>query len=228
MSEGHHLKTHCIQLVPIFQNLETEEMERIASLSHVQTYDKGDMIYHAGEEENFLYIVHKGKVKVTRLMENGKEQLLRILESGDFMGELALFTKNIHDSYAESSSPTELCVITREDFQEILAKHPEISMKVLEEVSHRLSQAEKLMTQLSAQDAEIRIASYLLDLAEEQHTNNIVLPMSKKDIASYLGTTQETLSRKLSSMQEKGWINQKGHRHIRLLEKESLFQITHS
>ncbi|WP_240376000.1 Crp/Fnr family transcriptional regulator [Bacillus piscicola] len=228
MSKDHQLKTNCIQLVPIFQNLDKEEMVRIAALSHVKDFQKGEMVFHAGDEEEFLYIVHKGKVKVTHLTDNGKEQLLRILESGDFMGELSLFAKNIHDSYAQASSAAEICVIPRRTFQDVLIKHPETAMKVLEEVSRRLSQTERLITQFSSQDTEHRVAYYLLETAEEQKTTNLTLPMSKKDIASYLGTTQETLSRKLTDFQKQGWIEQHGHRRIRLLDKISLRQITNT
>ena len=100
--------------------------------------------------------------------------------------------------------------------------HPTIPLKILSEFSMRLEETEFLVSQLSYRDVETRTASYLVKLAEANKTDNIVLPMSKRDLASHLGTTQETISRRLSHFQTNGWIEQEGHRNIKILDISAL------
>lgn len=223
---GQHLgmkeRELCISKVPIFNHLEPDEMLEILAKSSQMTFQKGEIIYHDGDPLEYLYIVHIGRVKIYQLFESGKEQLLRILESGEFMGELAIFTEKVLDSYAEALEQTEICAIHRNDIQALMKTHPTIPLKILGEFSSRLEETEFLVSQLSYRDVETRIASYLVKLARNNQTNSIVLPMSKRDLASHLGTTQETISRRLSHFQTNGWIEQKGHRQIKILNLEAL------
>lgn len=222
---GKKEKQLCISKVPIFNHLEQGEMLEILKKSRQKTFEKGELIYQEGDPLEYLYIVHIGRVKIYQLYESGKEQLLRILETGEFMGELALFTEKVLDSYAEAIERTEICAIHKNDFQAIMKSHPTIPLKILGEFSNRLEETEYLVGQLSAKDVETRTASYLIKLAENQESVQIKLPMSKGDLASYLGTTQETISRRLSNFQTKGWIDQKGHRDIQIIDLTALKEI---
>ncbi|WP_068672791.1 Crp/Fnr family transcriptional regulator [Oceanobacillus sp. Castelsardo] len=216
----------CVSKVPFFNHLTFDEMEKIADMSRHLHFKKGEIIFSEGDPLEYLYIVHQGRVKNYQLFESGKEQLLRILESGEFMGELALFTEKTLDSYAEAMEKTEICAIHRNDMQQLMQQYPTIAIKILEQFSNRLDETEKLVGNLSSKDVETRTASYLLELAEKHNTTNIELPMSKKDLASYLGTTSETISRRLSNFQTNGWIEQKGQRKIRIIDREALEEIS--
>lgn len=219
-------KKLCITKVPIFNHLSHDEMLTILETSRQMTFAKGEIIYQAGDPLEYLYIVHMGRVKIYQLFESGKEQLLRILETGEFMGELALFTdKKVLDSYAEAIEETELCAIHKSDFQAIMEAHPSIPLKVLSEFSSRLEETEYLVGQLSAKDVETRTASYLIKLSEQNGSSRIQLPMSKGDLASHLGTTNETISRRLSHFQTNGWIDQRGHRDIKINDLAALQRV---
>jgi CRP-like cAMP-binding protein len=230
-SNGTDVKTLCISMVPIFNHLQNEEMLEFAKTSRSMNYKKGETVFEAGESSDYLYIIHKGQVKIYRLSESGKEQLIRIMGPGDFMGELSLFTNESLTSYAEAMKQTEICAIHKSDLRQILLTKPSISMKILEVFSSRLDEAEKTIERFSSQDAEKRIASYLTDLANDtpqafslQEPSEITLPMSKRDLASYIGMTQETLSRRLSSFQERGWIEQTGQRKLLIIDFESILK----
>lgn len=222
--DGINVKQLCISLVPIFNHLAYEEMYEISKTSHSKSYLKGDMVFEAGDASDYLYIVHKGQVKIYRLSESGKEQLIRILEPGDFMGELSIFTDEVLTNYAEAIVDTEICAIHKTDFRRILQAKPNISFKILEAFSKRLNEAEKSLERFTSQDAEGKIASYLLELVNSDETK-IILPMSKHDLASYLGMSRETLSRRLSTFQEKQWITQTGQRKISILNQQALQQV---
>lgn len=210
----------CIQMVPIFSTLNYDEMMEVASITTSRDYKKGEMIYIAGEKKKTLYVIHKGKVKLTRISPSGKEQIISILGPGDFMGELSLFNDEPITNNAEALEDTTVCIIDGDKLKEIMAKYPAIAFKVLEELSRRLKRAENLIENLGVNDVETRIVQTLLDLADENEVIN--LDISKKDLAAYMGMSQETLSRKLSYFQDKGLIKQIGHRRIEILDRESL------
>lgn len=207
-------------MVPIFSTLNYDEMMEVASITISKTYKKGEMVYLAGEKKKKLYVIHKGKVKLTRISASGKEQILTILGPGDFMGELSLFNDEPITNNAQALEDTTVCIIDGDILKEIMAKYPTIAFKVLEELSTRLKRAENLIENLGVNDVETRIVQTLLDLADED--GKIKLDISKRDLASYMGMSQETLSRKLSYFQDKGLIKQIGHRRIEILDREGL------
>ncbi|MGA8944122.1 MAG: Crp/Fnr family transcriptional regulator [Thermoactinomyces sp.] len=212
----------CISVVPIFNHLEKEQMNEIMKTVRSISFSKGEIIYRAGQQSDSLYIVNKGKIKIYRLSESGKEQLVRLLKPGDFTGELALFKETVHESFAEAMEKTRVCLIKRSDLQSFLLKYPSISLKLLAEFANRLEQSEKQFSRFVTEKVETRLALFLAECMENKGQNQFVLPMSKKDLASYLGTTPETLSRKLADLERKGYIRQKAHKQIEILDIDGL------
>lgn len=219
--EHETIKT-CISIVPIFNHLDADEMNEIMKTTNSTSHMRGQTIYSAGESSDGLYIVHKGRVKIYRLSESGKEQLVRILNPGDFTGELSLFSNSVHDAYAEAMESVDLCVMNRVTFQDFLLKYPAIALKVLAEFSKRLAQTETQSANIAMESTETRIAMYLAEQIEEQQNKNITLPMSRKDLASHLGTSPETVSRKLTDFEASGWIKQTTQRDIQIVDLDSL------
>lgn len=220
--EHHH---SCVALVPLFNHLDEQQMDQIVELAYSVNYPRGETIYHSGDRSEGLYILHKGRIKVYRLSENGKEQLVRILEPGDFTGELSLFDAKPHDAYAETLEGVELCIIQRDEMQQLLQEHPAISLKMLTEFSSRLADTEQRAARIAMESAETRLALYLADLSEEQQQLTVELPMSRKDLASHLGTTPETISRKLSAFEEQGWIHQASSKTLEIIDLDSLLLV---
>ena len=225
-SDGHNI-VGCVSRVPIFNRLPVEQMNEIRQVVQSITIDKGEIMYHAGDRSDSLYIVNKGKIKIYRLSESGKEQLVRILQPGNFTGELALFQQGIHESYAEAMESSQICQIKSEDLQQFLLKYPTISIKILSEFANRLESAEKQTANVATEKVETRIAMCLVDCleSEQSSSNTIELPMSKKDLASYLGTTPETLSRRLREFEKSGFIRQQGQRQIKIIDPDALLLI---
>lgn len=213
---------NCIEMVPIFSSLTKEEMFEIAMITMEKTVDKGDTIYSAGYLTDSLYVIHKGRVKIVRLNESGKEQVLRVLGPGQFIGELAIFNREPATDSAIALEKTIMCKIDGQDIKGLMARFPSISFKILEELSQRLQKAETLVEDISLSSVERRIAKSILQMDKN---GNVELQMSKGDWASHLGMSQETLSRKLTSLQEQGLIQLIGHRGIRIIDHEGLEDI---
>ncbi len=228
MSHNHfcrHDHASCIRLVPIFNHLEDEQMEKISRSVKRKELKKGEMLFRAGEKDDTLYVVHSGKVRVYRLSEAGKEQLVRILNPGDFTGELALFNPGeVHENYAEAVQNTTVCLIKQQDLQNYLLEYPQIALKIISEMSERLKESEKQTMQVATEKVESRIISFLADCVEKDAGNSpvITLPMTKKDLASYLGTTPETISRKFSELERKGLVEQLPKRRIKIHDFDEL------
>lgn len=213
----------CLKIVPIFNNLSNKEMMEVASITFGKIYKKGEMIYLSGQKEDKLYVLHRGRVKITRFSSSGKEQVIRVLGPGEFMGELDLFGNTSTKDNAEALEDVEMCVIDGSDLKDLLIKYPHISFKIMEELSNRLERVENLIENISLNSVEKRLAKTLLNMKDNHGIIN--LNMSKGDLASMIGMSQETLSRKLKAFVELGIIKQKGHRKIIILNENALEKI---
>ncbi len=214
---------NCIEIVPIFSNLTNDEMMEIAMITTDKIYEKGEMVYTVGNRGERLYVIHKGRVKISRIAANGKEQVIRVLGPGEFMGELSLFSPTSMTDNAEVLEKSTMCIIEGKRLKEIIPKYPSIAFKVMEELSSRLEKAENLIEDINLNSVETRLAQMLIKMANER--NEVILNMKRGDFASQIGMSQETLSRKLTSFQEQGLIKQSGNKRIILLDIEALEEI---
>ncbi|WP_416354091.1 Crp/Fnr family transcriptional regulator [Agrilactobacillus fermenti] len=218
-----HEKTHqnhtCAEIVPIFSNLDQTQLLKISELIHHQSFQKGNVVIDPETQE--LIILNQGHLKLYQLSSTGKEQLLRVLGPGDFEGEKVLFGAKTPDAYAEALTDGTACVIYKRDFQALLLKYPAISLKLLQESAEKLAALERQTSYLSADSIEQRLVSYLMDLYEAQQQVQFVLPMKLKELAAYIGTTPETLSRTFKALRQANLI-QKDRRKITVLDPDKL------
>lgn len=213
----------CVTVVPIFSHLDDVQLKEVMSVVHPTHYQKGETIFRAGDHTSVMYIVSKGSVRLYRLGESGKEQVVRILQPGEFIGENALFNEIVHETYAETMKDTVMCQINRRDLQKLLLEYPSISLKLLKELATRVDQSEQQATRITTEPVEKRLAYYLVEtLTPEDKSNEVILPMNKKDLASYLGTTPETISRKLTEFEELALIKRLSPKKIKILNVDGL------
>ena len=136
---GEHCKQKgpCPTKVPIFWSLSDEEILKIAKMTKHILYKKGKMLLHEGEKSDKLFIVNKGKVKVSKFTVDGKEQILYILTSGEFFGELHLFNHDeVNNFSVYAIEDTEICLLTKDDVDFIMEENPEIALKLLKAVTN--------------------------------------------------------------------------------------------
>lgn len=210
----------CVSRVPIFSHLDAKTQHKVHHKVHTILYKKGESIYQANDFSDGLIIVNEGRIRIDRLSENGKQHLIRILNPGDFTGEMALFKETKHEDYATAMIDSSVCKIKREDLQDLMNDYPQIALKMLTTFAQRLEEVEKNNTRLVNESVDKRISLFLIESMDEHH--QVRLSMSKKDLASYLGTTPETLSRKLFELEDVRLIKQHSNRHIELLDIKTL------
>lgn len=215
----------CVDKISLFDSLNLEQKNLILSKSVHKNYTKGELVFSPGDPGDNLYIINTGEVKIYKLSNQGKEQIIHILKAKDFLGEHALFNNTPLQNTAEALKTTNICILKGSDIRELILTHPEMGLKILEQYAKKNVQALDMIESIGLYDVEQRIAKYILDLANENDSTLIKLPFSKGTFANIIGTTQETLSRKLSSLQDEGIISLQGQRNITILDMDSLTRV---
>jgi CRP/FNR family transcriptional regulator len=217
----------CAKKVPIFSELEPKELVRVTDLIIRKTYVKGEMLMLEDEVLDRLVIINEGKVKAFRYTQEGKEQILYIFSRGDFFGEKNLLRKQEVTYNIEALETTHVCMIPNKSFKELLAEIPEISFKIIDQLCNRMDQLEGAIQNMGSKSVEARVSAALIEFADKYgrpHAKGIVviLPLSREGIANYIGVTRESVSRKMSYLQEAGIIEMIGNKKVIILDKKRL------
>lgn len=210
---------YCANKVSIFSILTEQHLVQITDGIYRKDYKKGDNIFFEGDIADKLYLINKGKVKILRYTKEGKEQIMYILAEGDFIGDLNLFKKGQQKFNAVALEDTNVCILTKEAFDEVLKNSPEIALKILQMMSEKVVSLEESIERLGINDVESRLVGLLLNMINDFGTpegSTIVLkmPLSREDLANYIGTSRETVSRKLAALQSESLIELDGNKRI--------------
>ena len=212
---------HCVSIVPLFNHLTEEEQNQVESLILHRHFRKGETVWQPGEDP-LLIIVAKGSMKVYMLSGSGREQLLRLLTPGSYEGVNALLGARAQSIYIDTLEETDACLLRKTDFNALLLKTPSLALKLLEMNAQRMADTENQTRFLMMERVETRLSAYLLSLyLLSGGAADLEIPMKMKDLSAYLGTTPETLSRKLHLLEEKNIIRRKGKK-IGIMDREKL------
>ncbi|UOF90699.1 Crp/Fnr family transcriptional regulator [Fodinisporobacter ferrooxydans] len=222
--ETHRNQPSCVLRVPIFKNLDMDTIEKLHEIIQKKTYKKGDFIFREGDRSETLFVVSDGMIKISKISEKGKEHSIRFLFPGDFFGQFALLQDKTHYANAEALEDVVVCTIHKNDFKEMLAKNPQITYQFLVELTNRLRETDEWVSNISLLEVERRLAKLLLIFYERSYPSNQILelPVAKKELAALIGTTPETVSRKLSHFESLGFIQLIGRTKIRMIDPNRL------
>ncbi len=208
----------CVASVPIFRVMPPDGLEELAGSLHHRHYDKGEVVAVAGDPILDLMVVARGRLKLAHSSASGRTQVVRALEAGDFVGEMALFSPARHEGELVAAEATDVCMVPRQAVQAILRKHPEVAVRLVESLAERLASAEQLAADLSLRDVGQRLAAELLRASGGgtalSDGMKVRIPIPWAEVALKLGTTPESLSRRLKAMAEDGIIRQEGSRTV--------------
>jgi CRP-like cAMP-binding protein len=205
--------------VPIFAELEEKDLLRVVKLGTSQKYKKGNIVVLEQESGAALFVIITGKVKVVRMDEDGREVILSMFGPGEFFGEMSLLDGLTRSASVVATVKSELFMIHRRDFLELLNEFPSVTISLLAELAMRLRKADMQIKSLSLKDAEGRIANVMLILADDVgifrkgKVEIDDLPL-QQDIANMAGTSRETVSRMIHLFIEGGEVQMKGNKLI--------------
>lgn len=206
-----------LKSVPIFSELEAERLQQISRLGSRKVYKRDSVILREDETGSALFVIIFGKVKISRSSEDGKEVILTILNESDFFGEMAILDGLNRSATVTALDDTELFLIQRTDFLNLLYENPEVSIALLHELTRRLRATDLRIKSLSLRDAEGKVAAVILQLADDigkiRHGKVEIdrLPI-QNDLANMAGTSRETISRTLHSFSKRKLIELVGTR----------------
>lgn len=201
-----------LQNVPLFNDLDSLELEQLAALCRTRAVSRGNVIFYEDDPGTSCYIIVKGKVKIVVNADDGREHILGVLQDADFFGEMSLIDGQPRSASAIAVEDVQMVTIQRDEFLKLLRSNPEISLKLLVTLSQRLRTADRNMESLAFLSAPGRVARLLLELGKDHgektpegvtFTHN----MTRQELASLAGTSRETLTRVLMDYQDRGIIH---------------------
>lgn len=204
----------CVALVPLFSRLTRAQQEEVATMAHPVLVDRGETFVHVGQEHAPLFVVHSGQIKFSTTSADGRETTLRVLGPKEVGGETWFLTGERPTTDAIALEPSRMCVFEPAALGALIQHYPGIGLTMLRTLADRLHSTERMLAARTLADVGGRLAAYLLDCpatwqAEGHATAR--LPMPKKDIATLLGATPETISRRLAAFEREGLIRVRGN-----------------
>lgn len=203
----------------IFSDLKDEDLRGILPMVTVKQYKKESILLIEEEEATNVFFIINGKVKISRLSEDGREVILSILGDYDFFGEMAVIDGFARSANAVCINDSELAVMDGRDFMDVLYKYSDVPIALLRELAVRLRKSDSQIKSLSLGDATGRVGNTLLRLADDigiMHQGRVELqnvPL-QQDLANMAGTSRETISRVLHMFTEEGHINRDGNKIV--------------
>src|SRR6266545_4975555 len=194
--------------VPLFAELSGAELEQIGSVAIPRSYPKGVRVFHEGDSSNACYIVRSGDLRVTREHSDGRAIALATLGRGDIFGELAMLDGQARSASVETLSDSELLALPAADFRRLLAEHSQISVKLIAALTRRLRETNERVARQSFQTVPSRVAGVLTQLIAEESASEgrhgITIRMTQADLAQLAGTSRESVSRFLATLERAG------------------------
>lgn len=215
-----------LKLVPFFNNLNQDDTEQLAQRLVMRRFNTGQIIFHHGDPGGLLYIISKGKVKITHSTPDGQEAMLAIFGSGDFFGELALLDDSPRSATVESIQPTETLTLHREDFIRFISDNPNFALHVLHTLAQHIRRLNNQISDIFFLDLPARLARQLLHLAEQHGKSNdegimIELSLTQTDLAEMTGATRVSINKALGRFRRSNWVKVTG-RKFTLLDQDAL------
>lgn len=201
-----------LKSVPLFQHLTHDDRDNLCKLIKTHTLKKGEILFRRGSEGDTLYVVRSGKIKVSLLSSSGDEVVLAIFSEYDFFGEMALLDGLPRSADASAIEPTELMLLSRDDFLAFLNSKRSAIQAVLLSLSRRLRRTDDLLQDTCFLNISGRFAKKLVELAEthgEQEGDevHIHLPLTQRELAGMVGATRESINKELRVLREKGLVS---------------------
>jgi CRP-like cAMP-binding protein len=219
--------------ISLLEHCTAEQIDILSNSKTCSQYKKGSLIFHEGHMPQGVYCINKGIVKLVKTNNDGKEQILRFAQEGEFLGYRALIADEPLVSSAICITDTIACFIPKKQFMDLLDENTLVSKQMLKALSHELGVVEERVQSLAQKSVRERVAETLLflhqtfrsDSTQDDSVISITLP--REDIANIVGTATETVIRLLSEFKGDKLIEFEGKK-IKILNKPGLEKISHA
>lgn len=225
---GHACEGCPVRPITICRSLRPEVLADLRALGSMQRLQQGQPVFHEGDPARRVFMLTLGSLKIYTLLGDGRRQVTGFMFPGDFLGI------SLEGEYAftiEALEGAELWWFSRDAFDRFIEAHPTVERELYRMAAHELAAAQQQMVLLGRKTAAERLASFFLDLLKREErvigtkARSFDLPMSRIDIADYLGLTKETVSRMLSELRGRGLIRLQTQNRVEVLDREKLVEV---
>ncbi|SOU87590.1 Crp/Fnr family transcriptional regulator [Tenacibaculum dicentrarchi] len=210
------------------KSLTKDELIRISGCKTSKKVKKGDVLFEEGEHINGVFCIKNGICKVSKMSDNGRDQIVNLVRKGDLLGERSLINDEASNLKAIAVNDMEICFIPKEEIVRDLEENQKFTMDILKTMASSLKTADDFIVDMAQKTVKQRLASTLLNLDNKFKNNEngaLGIHLSREDIANIIGTATESAIRLLSEFKKKKLIDLKG-KEVFILDKQTLKDIS--
>ncbi len=212
----------------IFCELEKLALKDVSENKVMNTYKKGNTIFFQGNPPFGLYCVNSGKIKISKIGNDGKESIIRIAQPGDVLGHRSLFSHENYTATATTIEDAAICFIDKKFIYKAIQEQPSIALNLIQKLSQEMGAAEAKSASMFQKNVRERLAELFLTLSktygvQEKKGIRLDIKLTREEMASMIGTANETVIRFISEFKDEGIIDQDG-KVIYILDEEKLLE----
>jgi len=196
-------------------------IDELNTIGRSRNYNRDEFLFNAGDTAKGFYYIQSGEVRIFRMDEQGREIDIVRLSSGDFFGEAVVFVAAEFPAYAQAVRQSQVLYFSREDVFKQIEIRPETARSIITLLAHKCVVLNKRIETLELRSVRQRLAQFFLSHGRGEKTYEVELKLKKSELASFLGTVPETLSRNLKQLQKENLIEVSGRR-ITVLDSSGL------
>ncbi|UGS22160.1 Crp/Fnr family transcriptional regulator [Flavobacterium cyclinae] len=208
--------------------LNKDELLRMAECKTSYTIKKGEPIFEEGEVINGIYCVKEGVSKLSKLSENGKDQIVKLVKPGELLGQRSMISDEPANLSAVALEDMEVCFIPKSEVMQFFTQNNQFSMNVMRTICDDLKGADDHMVNMAQKNVKQRLAETLIYLEEtfgKNEDGTLRIQLSREELAGMIGTATESCIRLLSELNKSDYIELIGKK-IKLLDKNKLKRLT--
>ena len=215
--------------IHLFDGISPSEMQEMEKITRMEEVKKRQPLYLPGDPSSSVYLLKRGRVKIANTAPNGKEVTFEILEAGDVFGELDVLQDAPRSTSAETLDDALICVIPRKDFDQYLAMHPNVTIKLTKLIGLRLKKIQSRVEDLVFREVPARLAHLLSDLGKTEGVADkqgirLKVKLTHQEMANLIGCSRETVSTTMGQFRDDGLIQMDG-RTITILSEKGLSRL---
>ncbi len=209
--------------LPLFSDISEGCLQVLTAACRIWRIQKGEILFFQGDTAEAAYVVHTGRISIALGSPDGREMIIDEMKPGEIFGEVGLLTQKTHSASAIAITNSQVLIIPREPFLEVLEGDPGFARRILEILAHRLHRSAMRELALAFMDAQSRLARHLLGM-DQQGQDKGYITASQEELARGTGLIRQTVAKALGRWRREGWLLT-GRGRILILNRKALEQV---
>ncbi len=198
--------------IPLFSSLTEAELQALSQRAVERHFATEEMLFWEGEPCAGIFLIVEGSVKIFKISPAGREMMLALETAPSTVAELPLFDGGPYPASVRVVDPVTALFINKSDFQQVCRQFPDVALKVLAVVGHRLRHLVAVVEAMTFGSVTQRLAKLILDYSRQVGAHEFEFPLTHQELASRLGTVREVVSRNLARFRAEGLIRVEGRK----------------